>query len=705
MDDSIAIYSKDVDGKNVLHASGQLVCDKAPAFVESHVSGTQVDINEMYDSFTKSGLKYGSKFRLLRDVTVSEDKSICQCLISTEGQSEQSDGYLVYPAVMDALLQSSACCLSAMGNAQVPYAFDNVWLNPNMGKAASALTEHKYIGTVNIRERRVGMTIFDCSLRTLNGEVVVQVEGVCLRELKSVGSVDLGVLKLQSEWSSTITVPSNGADNRSSQSCLFVSNDSVLTHQLNQVFSVVDTVGVSNLSSSESLRTSYDAAVIYVNSDGFDDNCESSSLWISILERVCKQCSYVAIVVHSTTVDIGVNLSTGLSSLSCTISGCVLSAQLEYPSVRMKVINFVGFDSELLKAVEFEITSVGDDMEVLYVNGERRVRKYSALPILDSDISPLVFGFGSYVVTGGLGGLGLLSAKILSQLGAKRIVLVSRSGKVSYADQGLEDDVRWLQEESGSEVLIRTCDVSDEHSVSQLFMELRGLPGGIEGIVHSAGVVRDALIRGGGAAAGCSEVWSSKARSARILHEQTSKDNLRLFVSYSSIVAAIGNIGQSAYGSANRYIDGLMESRGSQGLAGVSIRWPAVRGVGMAAAAASLGRMSTEDGWSIGVNEAGDIIREVISKCLFFNGRVLNVFPGSRISAILDIVSEPCKNQFVDCFGLSSSRPKVARKPYHPDSLVFSVDIIDKILRESLASFLGQFAFSMDNDVSLSDVG
>ena len=64
-------------------------------------------------------------------------------------------------------------------------------------------------------------------------------------------------------------------------------------------------------------------------------------------------------------------------------------------------------------------------------------------------------------------------------------------------------------------------------------------------------------------------------------------DNLKLFVVYSSIVVAIGNIGQSVYGSANAYLDGIIQERVQNGLTGCSIRWPAISSIGMAAATAS----------------------------------------------------------------------------------------------------------------------
>jgi NAD(P)-dependent dehydrogenase (short-subunit alcohol dehydrogenase family) len=191
---------------------------------------------------------------------------------------------------------------------------------------------------------------------------------------------------------------------------------------------------------------------------------------------------------------------------------------------------------------------------------------------------------GAYIVTGGLGGLGLVTAKVLARAGAKHIFLVSRSGRVSYEGQGLEEDLAWLQSSaSGAAVHTVRCDVSDESAVEAMLAECRRVAGSIEGVVHSAGVPRDGLIRGGAAAERSADVWKAKALSAWWLHKHTTDDDLRVFISFSSITAALGNPGQSAYGAANRFLDGLMAERMRRGAHGLSIRWPAISGVGMAA--------------------------------------------------------------------------------------------------------------------------
>jgi acyl transferase domain-containing protein/NADPH:quinone reductase-like Zn-dependent oxidoreductase/acyl carrier protein len=196
---------------------------------------------------------------------------------------------------------------------------------------------------------------------------------------------------------------------------------------------------------------------------------------------------------------------------------------------------------------------------------------------------------GSYIVTGGLGGLGLQTAKVLAQQGAKHIFVVSRSGKVSHEGQGLEEDLRWLQEESGAVVHILQCDVSDEAAVVTLLEQVRSQPGRIAGVFHCAGVIRDGTIRSQSAADGCGTVWDAKSRSAWYLHKHTLTDHVEHFVTFSSVTAMGGTIGQAVYGAANRYLDDLMRTRQVAGLPGLSVHWPLVADKGMGVSVYSAG--------------------------------------------------------------------------------------------------------------------
>jgi acyl carrier protein len=199
-------------------------------------------------------------------------------------------------------------------------------------------------------------------------------------------------------------------------------------------------------------------------------------------------------------------------------------------------------------------------------------------------------------------------------------------------------------------------------------------------VIHAAGVLRDALIRGGGAAAGCGEVWNAKALSAWWLHKHTAEDKLKYFVTYSSLTAAVGNIGQAAYGAANRYLDALVAERRKAGESGLSIRWPAVAGKGMAAKL--LDKMGIDDN----VDTSGMFIpSEYFELCL--KQYLLGLYSNTGIFAVA-----PCS---------------VNHKSKQDASSSWKVDPLfdlGKSVRDAVTSCLGDMDESED-DISLQEYG
>ena len=191
---------------------------------------------------------------------------------------------------------------------------------------------------------------------------------------------------------------------------------------------------------------------------------------------------------------------------------------------------------------------------------------------------------GAVLVTGGLGGLGIVTAEALVEAGAQCVVLASRSGKVKHSDQGLESRLESLRG-SGTHVVLAQCDTSNEAEVESMLSRVRTQHGPLHVIVHAAGTLSDkALVNQDPES--MRRVWGPKANGAWFLHEHTvgHDSSLGAFVLFSSIASLLGSVGQANYSAANAYLDELAQWRVCQGLPGVSIQWPAVSGVGMAAA-------------------------------------------------------------------------------------------------------------------------
>jgi acyl carrier protein len=239
--------------------------------------------------------------------------------------------------------------------------------------------------------------------------------------------------------------------------------------------------------------------------------------------------------------------------------------------------------------------------------------------------------------------------------------------------------------------------------------------GGIEGVIHAAGVLRDALIRGGGAAAGFDDVWNAKARSAWLLHKHTMKDEIRRFICFSSLAAAIGNIGQTSYGAANAYLDGLMAERVRQGLAGLSIQWPAISGVGMAAA---MDKSLASDEWSLRPEDVFVILNGLLVEEMYdFSGTSYIIMTNANIQ-LLHGHDFKIKSQFHELsldegdddavyFALKRSLPKSTfkRNSTRKDlkTLKLSKDEVDRRVTDIAELLLGQQ--NIQHDAMLMAIG
>jgi NADPH:quinone reductase-like Zn-dependent oxidoreductase len=207
----------------------------------------------------------------------------------------------------------------------------------------------------------------------------------------------------------------------------------------------------------------------------------------------------------------------------------------------------------------------------------RHVGKIVLVPERSGSSAPPVLASGTYLVTGGLGGLGLATANWLSSRGAGEIVLVGRRAPAP-ADESQLERIR----AAGTRVTVVSCDIGDPESVRALWRDVLDARPPLRGIVHAAGVNADAPLHRQDAAR-FDEVARAKILGAWLLHEYSSKSPLDFFVLYSSASALFGSAGQANYAAANSFLDGLAAYRRAHGLCATSVAWGAWDKVGMAA--------------------------------------------------------------------------------------------------------------------------
>jgi myxalamid-type polyketide synthase MxaB len=185
---------------------------------------------------------------------------------------------------------------------------------------------------------------------------------------------------------------------------------------------------------------------------------------------------------------------------------------------------------------------------------------------------------GTYLITGGLGALGLQVAQWLGQQGAKQIVLTGRRSP-SAAAQRLIDQLQ----QTGIAVAVSATDISQPAAVAELIAQIQTTLPPLKGIFHAAGMVDDSMVMG--------QTWerftavmAPKVAGTWLLHQHTQGLELDCFVCFSSVAALVGSPGQANYAAANAFMDALASYRQSLGLKTLSINWGPWSQSGMAAA-------------------------------------------------------------------------------------------------------------------------
>ena len=189
-----------------------------------------------------------------------------------------------------------------------------------------------------------------------------------------------------------------------------------------------------------------------------------------------------------------------------------------------------------------------------------------------------LLGGGAHVMSGGLGGLGLLMARLMVEGGARQLVLSSRSGRVVA---GSERDWARLAACGGDVRCVR----SDASDLSAAVAGVRALCGDglrLEGVLHAAHQLADGALANQNALS-FRATYGPKVHGAMWLHGASLCAVLRLFNVFSSIAGLMGSPGQAPHSAANAWLDAVARWRRSSGVCGQSVNWGAVAEVGYAA--------------------------------------------------------------------------------------------------------------------------
>ena len=191
---------------------------------------------------------------------------------------------------------------------------------------------------------------------------------------------------------------------------------------------------------------------------------------------------------------------------------------------------------------------------------------------------------GAYIITGGLGGIGLTAAKHLVNQGAKHLILMSRRGQSTLTDPSKSALAELVNNWRTQEITIDlvAADLSDQNSLGTALTKIQSSGVEVKGIVHAAGIEQSSLIHEM-TAEHLQQTIAAKTTGAWLLHEFANQyENLEFFICCSSISGVWGSGALAAYSAGNLALDSLCQYRRLQGKPATSVSWGPWAEVGMA---------------------------------------------------------------------------------------------------------------------------
>jgi phthiocerol/phenolphthiocerol synthesis type-I polyketide synthase D len=257
-----------------------------------------------------------------------------------------------------------------------------------------------------------------------------------------------------------------------------------------------------------------------------------------------------------------------------SLKGLVRVLAFEHPELRTTLVDLDTADDTLAPLIAELGLTRNDD--VIAWRGQRRyVERLSRAVLGAGEQGHVVRRDGAYIVTGGLGGLGLVVARWLVDSGAARVVLNGRS-EPSDEQRGVLAEL-----EESAQIAIVQGDISESEVAARLVKAAEETGLALRGVVHGAAVIDDQIVAALSKES-LDRVWAPKAAGALRLHAATAGRELDWWVGFSSTSSLLGSPGQGAYAAASAWLDALVAWRRASGLPAIAINWGQWSDIGVA---------------------------------------------------------------------------------------------------------------------------
>ncbi len=247
------------------------------------------------------------------------------------------------------------------------------------------------------------------------------------------------------------------------------------------------------------------------------------------------------------------------------LRGLIRVLAYEHPELAATLID-LDVDTDPISAIRVELAASEFNDVIAWRAHHRLVERLSRVSLVAARRDPVVRPDASYIVTGGLGGLGLVVARWLADRGAGRIVLNGRSHPST-------DQLEAVAELEGRcEVATVQGDIAEPEVAQGLVRTAEATGRQLRGVLHLAAVIDDSLLITMSRES-LERSWAPKATGALRLHEATEGRALDWWLGFSSVSSLLGSPGQAAYACANAWLDAFVSWRSASGLPAAAINW------------------------------------------------------------------------------------------------------------------------------------
>ncbi|MBD2511960.1 type I polyketide synthase, partial [Nostoc muscorum FACHB-395] len=634
-------FNKQIDNW-LVHATGRLSQDagdieKPLSWAELQTRCSQILAgSDFYAQVREQGLQLGQRFQWVESMWRCDGEALCQMQFPQEFADEIST-YLLYPGLIDSCFQFLGFALPQErrdNQVYVPFSINHFYFC----QSPDSNSRLWCYGKLNSQtSSTAGIFIGDIWLLNEAGELVAYIEGLCLKQaprqaLLRANQAPTQEWLYQIQWQPKSRLPeqlpaipgrwliftdANGIGRALAQKlehqgkvCILVSVGEIYQQigesqfqidpsQPQHFHQLLQDVGSENAPLHGIIHL---WSLLETEQTNYLTSCGSTIYLLQALSKL-SNCQARLWLFTQDSQPVGDELT--INSLTqAPLWGLGRVIAIEYPAIWGGLVD-IDTNNSLEQTAELvlrDILQPESEDHLAYRNHERYVaRLVRAKPQVSTQ--PVTFSAdATYLITGGLGALGLEVARWMIQQGVQNLVLVGRRPPSVTALDAIQE-----MEQAGVQVQVIQADITDFNQVKQLLEPCKSQ---LRGIIHAAGVLSDRII--------LQQTWESftqvmapKIQGAWNLHHLTEDVSLDFFVMFSSAASLLGAAAQGNYAAANAFLDAFAHYRHSQGLPALSINWGAWAEVGMAA---TLDRSQSVGVERIGLQQGLQVLESLLSR-------------------------------------------------------------------------------------------